>query len=243
MNVVIVGGHGNVAMRLTRLLTPRANTKIVSIFRNPAHSDEVSATGATPLVLSLEDAPKERFAEVFGGIDVVYFSAGAGGKGEPDRTRKVDYDGALKVFDALELVRGPKPRLIMVSALDARDRNIRPPHYTDEDLEHSVAAWKMLGAYIQAKYDADKNLVGRTAFKWTIVRPGALTNEPGTGRATVGKAPLKSVISRDDVALTLALLVDRPDAAGLAIDLNGDNDEIEQALDAFIKKGETDFLG
>ncbi|GJE93843.1 FAD dependent oxidoreductase [Phanerochaete sordida] len=243
MNVAIVGGHGNVSLRLARLLASRANTKVVSIFRNAAHADEVAATGATPLVLSLEDAPKETFAEVFEGKDVVYFSAGAGGKGGKERTRAVDYEGALKIFDALELVREPRPRLIMVSAIDVRDRSVRPAHYTDEDLKHSDKVWGSIGTYMQAKYDADKNLAGRTAFQWTILRPGLLTHEPGTRRATVGKAPLGSSISRDDVAYTLALLADRPDAAGLGIDLNGGEDNIEQALDAFIKKGESDFLG
>lgn len=48
---------------------------------------------------------------------------------------------------------------------------------------------------MQAKYDADHNLAQRTAFQWTILRPGHLTHEPGTGRAIVGKAPLNSSIS------------------------------------------------
>ena len=48
---------------------------------------------------------------------------------------------------------------------------------------------------MQAKYDADKDLIQRTAFKWTILRPGRLTHEPGTGNAVVGKAPLESAIS------------------------------------------------
>ena len=70
------------------------------------------------------------FIDVFEGKDFVYFSAGAGGKGGPERTRKVDYDGALKIFDALEGVKGTKPRLIMVSAIDVRDTNVAPPsHY------------------------------------------------------------------------------------------------------------------
>ena len=148
MNVAIIGGHGNVgdsscaktaifltgvvlqvSMRLARLLAARANTKVTSVFRNTAHSDEVAATGATPLVLSLEDEPKETFANVFEGKDVVYFSAGAGGKGGPERTRKVDYEGALKIFDAIEIVKGTKPRLIMVSAIDVRDRSVTPAHY------------------------------------------------------------------------------------------------------------------
>ena len=45
------------------------------------------------------------------------------------------------------------------------------------------------------------------------------------------------------MAKVLALLVDREDAAGLAIDVVGGDALIEEALDAFIKKGETDFLG
>lgn len=81
-------------------------------------------------MLSLEDEPKETFRDVFEGKDLVYFSAGAGGKGGPERTRNVDYEGALKIFDAIELVKGPKPRFIMVSAIDVRDRSQKPPtHY------------------------------------------------------------------------------------------------------------------
>jgi hypothetical protein len=40
----------------------------------------------------------------------------------------------------------------------------------------------------------------------------------------------------------LALLADREDAAGLGIDLVGGETPIEQALDAKLKQGESDFL-
>lgn len=117
-------------MRLARLLSAKPNTKVVSIIRNAAHSDEVSATGATPLVLSLEDDPAAKFTEVFEGKDLVYFTAGAGMDGYPERTLKVDRDGAIKVFDALELVKGAKPRLILLSSIDVRDISAPPPtHY------------------------------------------------------------------------------------------------------------------
>lgn len=70
------------------------------------------------------------FAAAFEKVDVVYFSAGAGGKGGAERTRMVDYEGAVKVFDAIEAVKGTKPRLIMVSAIDVRDRSKpAPEHY------------------------------------------------------------------------------------------------------------------
>ena len=67
---------------------------------------------------------------MFKGNDVVVFSAGAGGKGGPERTKAVDYEGAVKVFDAIEGVEGAKPRLVLVSAIDVRDVNADPPpHY------------------------------------------------------------------------------------------------------------------
>lgn len=116
-------------MRLTRLLIARGNAKIVSVFRNGWQAQEVAATGAMPVVLSLEDDPTEKFAATFEGQNIVYFCAGAEGKGGPQRYRRVDYEGALKVFDAIEFVRGTKPRLIMLSAIDVRDRSNIPVHY------------------------------------------------------------------------------------------------------------------
>ena len=77
---------------------------MVSIIRDSSQCSDITSTGASPLVLSLEDDPVETFAEHFTGIDVVYFSAGAGGQGGEERTKKVDYEGAVKVFDALEKV-------------------------------------------------------------------------------------------------------------------------------------------
>jgi len=93
------------------------------------------------------------------------------------------------------------------------------------------------------KYEADKDLVARNTFRWTILRPGGLKDEPGTGTASIGRTHITNTISRDDVAQTLALLVDRPDAAGLALDLVGGDTPIKEALDAAIRKGETDWTG
>jgi len=150
----------------------------------------------------------------------------------------------LKIFDAIEGIEGPvKPRLILVSALDVRDPEKIPAHYNEDDIARSGRLRSFIPAYMHWKYQADKNLVKRTAFKWTIVRPGGLSNDPGEGKIDAGKTHLGKMISRDDVAEALALLVDREDAAGLAIDIAGGDEPIKEALDAVIKKGETDFLG
>ncbi|KAJ3560118.1 hypothetical protein NP233_g11043 [Leucocoprinus birnbaumii] len=242
--ITIVGGHGNVALRLARLLSQSSHDyTVTSIIRDPAHAADISSTKATPLVLSLELSPVSEFTSAFQGQDVVVFSAGAGGKGGEERTKKVDYEGALKVFDAVEAVDGERPRLLLVSAVDIRDEEKIPEHYNDQDKAMSERIRKVIPVYMKWKYEADKNLSKRTAFKWTILRPGGLTNEPGTGKASIGRTHLSPQISRDDVAQVLALLIEREDAAGLGIDLVGGETSLEEGLDAFIKKGETDFLG
>jgi len=88
----------------------------------------------TPLILSLEHSPISAFTEAFSGADSVVFSAGAGGKGGPDRTRTVDYEGALKVFDALEALPGKKPHFLLVSSADVRDPDQIPPHWVSGPL-------------------------------------------------------------------------------------------------------------
>lgn len=134
--VVIVGGHGQVALRLARLLAP--SYSVTSIIRDPAHSVDVTQALANPIVLSLEDSPVEDFTNVFSGAKAVVFSAGAGGKGGPERTKQVDYDGALKAFDAIEKMDGTKPRLIHVSAVDVRNPDKYPSHYVRTALPMST---------------------------------------------------------------------------------------------------------
>jgi len=237
--VTIVGGHGKVALRLARLLSDKH--KVTSIIRDEAQSKDITDVGSTPRILSLEASPVSEFAEAFEGSDVVYFSAGAGGQGGEERTKAVDYEGALKIFDALETVKGAKPRLILVSAVDVRDEDKIPAHYNEADKAISERVRKAIPAYMKWKLEADKNLIARTAFKWFILRPGGLTDSPGKNTASIGRTHITETISRDDVAQTLALLVDRDDASNIALDLVGGETPIAEALDVAIKKGETDF--
>ncbi|KAG8996098.1 hypothetical protein FRB94_014448 [Tulasnella sp. JGI-2019a] len=257
LNVVIVGGMGKISQRLTKLFVSSSPPhRVKSIIRQQSQSDALKALAPdpafiTPIVLSLETSSVAEFTDVFEGSDVVYFIAGAGGKPGEDgqaadeRTKKVDFEGAVKVFDAVEGVKGgntAKPHLILVSAIDVRDPEKIPAHYTADDVARSERMRKAIPQYMHWKYEADKNLVKRDGFKWTIVRPGGLTDAPETSKVSIGRTHL-GPISRDDVAKVLLLLATRPKAAGLAIDMIGGTDDIETRLDAFIEKGETDFLG
>ncbi len=136
-NVIIVGGHGKVALRLAAVISKTHN--VTSIIRDASQSSDILETGAKPVILSLEDSPISNFTSAFrdADTDVVVFSAGAGGKGGGERTKKVDYEGALKVFDAIEaLGKEKKPRILLVSAVDIRDPNKIPPQYVGRPVLH-----------------------------------------------------------------------------------------------------------
>jgi len=117
-------------LRLARLLSDKQYA-ITSIIRTEDHIADITAIShtVTPLILSLEHSPVSAFTEVFSGANTVVFSAGAGGKGSADRTRIVDYEGALKVFHAIEAVPDKNPHLLLVSSADVRDPDKIPPHY------------------------------------------------------------------------------------------------------------------
>ncbi len=118
-----------VGLRLAKLLSPKHT--VTSIIRDPAQADDIEKVSATPVVLSIEDDSQSAFTQAFkdAAADVVVWSAGAGGKGGAERTEKVDYEGAVKVFDAIEAINGKVPRLLLVSAIDVRNPDKIPAHY------------------------------------------------------------------------------------------------------------------
>lgn len=166
--VVIIGGHGKVALAASALLRD-AGYEVVSVIRNPEHADEVEAAGARPLLLSVEDATQEALANALGGADAVVWSAGAGGKGGPQRTDAVDRKAAIRSMEAAR--QAGVRRYLMVSWAGS---------YGHEP----VPADHPLRAYAMAKLDADRHLVA-SDFDWTILGPGTLTTEPASGEITV----------------------------------------------------------
>jgi len=103
---------------------------------------------------------------------------------------------------------------------------------------------KAIATWYKWKYEAEKVLVKRTSFEWIILRPGGLSDQPGKGTADIGRTHLTSTISREDVALALLHLATVPSkAAGLGIDMAGGDHPIGPALDAFVERGVTDWLG
>src|SRR5690349_23232217 len=113
MRVVIAGAHGQVARRLSRLLTARGDT-VVGIVRNPDHRDDLTADGAEPVVLDLERASVEEVTSALTGADAVVFAAGAGPGSGPERKHTVDHGAAVLLADAAERA-GVRPFLLVSS--------------------------------------------------------------------------------------------------------------------------------
>ncbi|WP_062207570.1 NAD(P)H-binding protein [Streptomyces sp. NBRC 109706] len=207
MRTVIAGGHGKIARRLERLLSGRGE-QVAGLIRQPEQAGALLDAGAEPVVCDLESAGVEEVARHLAGADAAVFAAGAGPGSGVARKETVDRAAATLFADAAQ--RAGVRRLLVVSAIGVDDE---PPAGTDP----------VFAAYLRAKGAADADIRARTGLFWTILRPGRLTDDPGTGRVRLAPSVDYSTVTRDDVAAVLAALLDRPSAAGLTLDLvNGD---------------------
>lgn len=210
--ILIVGGHGKVALYLARILSGRGD-EVTSVFRNRDHSEEVEATGARPVVADIEHSDIDALAAIVAGHDAVVFSAGAGG-GNPSRTYAVDRDAAIRVIDAAE--RAGVSRFLMVSYFGAK-----PDHGVPED--------NSFFHYAEAKAAADAHLRA-SGLRWTILGPGSLTLQPATGRIAVGPDAADGQVSREDVALVAAACLADDSTVGRTIEFNNGDVPIGEAL-------------
>ena len=226
ISALIFGGSGKVARHVTKLLVAEGAT-VHSIIRKPEQKASIEALGGKPIVESIEASSVDDMAATItsAGANVVLWCAGAGG-GSQERTLAVDRDGAIKTMDAT--VKAGVKRYIIVSAIDVRDREGKgvPEWYDAEDRSRSDRVWGAIGPYMKAKLEADVSLVtenARRGLDYTILRPGGLSDDVGTGKIVAGKIHMHNTISREDVAAVVVACVYQPSTAGLAIDfVNGD---------------------
>ncbi len=213
--IAIIGGHGKVALELARILAADGED-VTSFFRNPDHTEDVAATGATPSVLDVENTTTAELAGALRGHDAVVWSAGAGG-GNPDRTYAVDRDAAIRSMDAA--AEAGVGRYIMVS-------------YFGAGPDHGVPADNSFHAYAEAKAAADQYLRG-TGLAWTILGPGSLTDGPGNGLIDVDPADTSAgtATSRANVALVAAAVLGLPETAGRTIEFRDGTLPVAAALE------------
>ena len=219
MRIVIAGAHGQIARRLGRLLSERGDT-VVGLIRNPAHESDVVGDGADAVVLDLESAAVEDVTAVVSGADVVVFAAGAGPGSGAARKDTVDRAAAVLLADAAE--RAGVRRYLLVSSMGVDSvRDGRTPEGMDE----------VFLAYLRAKLAAEEELLARDSLSTTVLRPGGLTDDKGTGRVALAPHVERGSIPRDDVAAVLLALLDAG-RDGAVLELAGGDVAIAEAVSA-----------
>ncbi len=201
MNVLVVGGHGKIALLLLQLLAARGDLAR-GLIRDPDQAEDLEAIGAYPVIDDLEAETEGELAHAVEGSDAVVFAAGAGPGSGPARKRTVDLGGAVKLIHACK--QAGVGRYLMVSAMGVDRSGSYPPE---------------MEPYYEAKREADEAL-RESGLEHTIVRPGRLNDNPGTGLIEIGM-PLddRGEVTRDDVAATLLAVLDHPQTIGLSFDL------------------------
>ena len=211
MDVVVAGGHGKIGMQLLRLLADRGD-RARGLIRNPDHARDLEQIGAEAVVCDIEALGD--ISECCEGADVVVFAAGAGPGSGPERKRTVDYAGAVKLIEAAKT--NGIDRYVIVSAISVD----RPDEWSDQ-----------MRPYYEAKRDADQALL-ESGLSYTIVRPGGLTDDPGTGLVKVGTDLERGEIPREDVAAVLFAVLEAPSAIGKSFELVSGDKPIEEAIRA-----------
>jgi uncharacterized protein YbjT (DUF2867 family) len=213
VRVAIAGGHGQIALRLAKILSQRGD-EVVALIRNPNHSDDVRQAGAEPAVVDLEHASEDDVAQAIAGSDAVVFAAGAGPGSGSARKETMDYGGAVKLITAAK--QAGVGRYVIVSSMGAN------PDAPDDDT---------FNVYLRAKGRAD-DAVRTSGLDATVVRPGGLSNDAGTGRVRLGESLPFGQVTRDDVAAVLVAVLDAPNTIGKTVDLVGGDTGVAKAVAA-----------
>jgi uncharacterized protein YbjT (DUF2867 family) len=219
--IAVVGAHGQVGQRLLNLIYNNGD-EAVGIIRNRAHGEDVVRLGAEAALVDIESATADELAVAFAGADAVVFSAGAGGGSGVERKRTVDFGGSVLTAEAARIA-GVR-RMIQVSAMGVDEP-------LDDDASGDEAEqWR---AYVEAKRDADEHL-RETDLDWTIVRPGGLTADEGTGLVTLGQRVDRGSIPREDVAALVLAAIDDPRTIGLTFEAVSGETPIAEAFSALV---------
>ena len=217
MDVVVAGGHGQIAQRLLSLLCRRGD-RARGLVRNPDHVADLRSLGAEGVVADLETDVD--LAAVVAGADAVVFAAGAGPGSGPERKRTMDLGGALKLIDAARAT-GVR-RYLMISAMGTSDPGARAG---------------AMRPYLEAKSEADE-AVRASGLEWTILKPGRLTDGPGTGRVALAASLGRyGEVPRDDVAAVLLACLDEPGTVGRDLELIAGDVPVFEAVRALAPPG------
>ncbi len=189
--------------------------EVRGLVRKEEQLPDVEADGAEPVLVDLEkDGVDGRVGEAVAGCDAVVFAAGAGPGSGNARKETMDFGGAAKLVEAAEA--NGVGRYVMLSSVGASDPEAGP---------------EAMRPYLRAKAKADERLRG-SGLDWTIVRPGRLTEEGGTGGVEAAESlGRRGEISREDTARVLAEVLEISNTSGKTFEVLSGETPIREALE------------
>ncbi|MFV8225517.1 SDR family oxidoreductase [Christiangramia aquimixticola] len=208
-NILIAGATGDTGKRIVEILNNTESFNPLALIRKEEQRQQFEDMEVEAVMGDLEGD----VSHVMKGIDKVIFAAGSGGDTPKEKTIAVDRDGAKKVIDAAKNANIKK--FIMLSSMGADDPS------KNEDLKD----------YLEAKKEADEYLRD-SGLNYTIVRPGALTDDLGLAKVEVAKDSLnkRGEISRDDVAFILVMSLADPLVKNMTFEAIEGEESIKSAL-------------
>lgn len=213
--IVIIGGHGRVALLTIPLLVADGNS-VTAVVRDPDQVADVEDAGASAVVANIETMSTDSIVDLLEPFDTVVWSAGAGG-GDPERTRNVDENAAVRTINAAE--ESHTDRFIMVS-------------WCGSYLDHGIPEDDPFHVYADAKARADSHL-RRSSLDWTILGPSTLTDGEETGISVIPEDRGRTdgtTVPRAAVAALIAAAVDCPRSAGHTVRFNAGDSDPEDVL-------------
>lgn len=211
MKILVVGANGQIGRHFVQMLSETNEHIPKAMVRRQDQVSYFNALGVETVLVSLEDSVDE-IAQAMDGCDAVVFTAGSGGSTGADKTLLIDLDGAAKTIEAAK--RTGIDRFLMVSAIYADRRE----NWTED-----------MAPYYVAKHHAD-NILRASGLTYTIIRPGLLTNDSGTGQITASEQLDRGAIPREDVAAILLHSLTNEHVYNKAFEVVSGNDSIEDAL-------------
>ena len=211
MKVFVVGANGQIGKYLVDLLKDSPEHSVRAMVRKEEQSKHLEKNGIESVVVSLTGSVEE-ITNAAKGCDAIVFTAGSGGSTGADQTLLIDLDGAVKTIEAAENL--GINRFIMVSAFQANNR---------ENWNEAIKP------YYVAKHYADRALL-QSDLNYTIIRPGGLVNEPGTGKVAAAEELERGSIAREDVARTIFASLTEENTYKRSFDLISGDTAIAEAL-------------
>ena len=211
MNVLVIGANGQVGRNIVKELA-QSKHEATAMVRKEEQIDKLKELGAAKVVLA--DLEKD-FSDAYEGIDAVIFAAGSGPSTGADKTLTIDLWGSVKAAQYAQ-EKGIK-RFVQLGSMGSNDPD---------------AGGEAMKPYLVAKRTADE-LLQATNLDYTIVRPGALSDENKSEKIEVSLEGFSSMegrtIPRADVAHVLVEVLDRSNTYNKVFEvLQGDQPASEQ---------------